>query len=111
MVIAIFRSKLRADAGAEYRPLAIRMLKLARSMPGFVSFDSYSAKDGERVSIVEFESEAALEAWRDQPEHQDAQRAGRDRFYSEYRVQVCRPLRDYSFDGEERHEEVAAPDR
>ncbi len=106
MMTAIFRSRLREDAGSDYRPVAERMLELARSMPGFVDFKSFRAEDGERVSLIEFESLEALEAWRDHPEHLKAQRAGRERFYSEYRLQLCEPLRAYSFDGEERYEEA-----
>ena len=106
MVTAIFRSRLREDADSGYRALAARMLELARSMPGFVDFKSFRAEDGERVSLIEFESLATLEAWRDDPEHLKAQREGRERFYSEYRLQLCEPLRAYHFDGEERHEDA-----
>ena len=67
MVTAIFRSRLREDADSGYRALAARMLELARSMPGFVDFKSFRAEDGERVSLIEFESLATLEAWRDDP--------------------------------------------
>jgi heme-degrading monooxygenase HmoA len=53
---------------------------LARSMPGLLSFKTLSAADGERVSIVEFESENTLAAWRKHPEQVDAQRRGRESF-------------------------------
>jgi len=106
MVTAIFRSRLREDAGSSYRPVATRMLELARSMPGFIDFKSFRAEDGERVSLIEFESLTALEEWRDHPEHLKAQRAGREQFYSEYRLQLCESLRAYYFDGEERHVEA-----
>jgi heme-degrading monooxygenase HmoA len=102
MIVALFRSRLRSGQNEEYRAVATRMLELARAMPGFVNFKSFSAEDGERVSLVEFESIATLEAWRDHPEHLEAQRAGRERFYSEYRLQVCELVRDYGFDGETR---------
>lgn len=97
MIVVIFRSRLRDDAGPEYGPLAERMLALARSMPGFVSFRHYEAEDGERVSIVEFESEATLAAWRDHPEHLDAQKRGRKQFYAEYHIQVLTPVRANEF--------------
>ncbi len=102
MIVALFRSRLRSGQNEEYRAVATRMLDLARAMPGFVNFKSFSAEDGERVSLVEFESIATLEAWRDHPEHLEAQRAGRERFYSEYRLQVCELVRDYGFDGQTR---------
>ena len=88
MIVTIFRSRLRPEHQAEYSQMAERM-------PGFVSIKTFSAPDGERVSIVEFESEAAHTAWREHPEHRIAQRLGRERFYSEFRIQVCRVERDY----------------
>lgn len=71
-----------------------RMRALAKEMPGFISHKVFAAEDGERVAIVEFESEEAQRAWRLHPEHVDAQKKGRKDFYVEYRVQVCSVLRD-----------------
>ena len=82
------------------------MLDLARAMPGFLSFKSFASEDGERVSLIEFESMKCLEAWRDHPEHRRAQQAGRERFYSEYHLQVCEPLRGAAFDGSNRRQEM-----
>ena len=95
--LTIFRSRLRPEARDEYVLWAERMDRLARQMPGFVGIKTFQAADGERVSIVEFASDAESLAWRQQPEHLEAQRLGRDRFYAEYEVIVCRPLRRYTF--------------
>ena len=97
MVITIFRSRLRPEHEEEYTEWAARMHDLAVKMPGFVSIKTFAAEDGERVSIVEFESEEAVRHWREQADHRQAQELGRKAFYSEYRVQVCQPIRDYSF--------------
>jgi len=109
VIITIFRSRLRSESIDEYRPLAAEMLRLARSMPGFRSSKSFTADDGERVSIIEFDSLPELEAWRDHPQHKRAQEIGRERFYAEYQLQVCAPVRAYSFDGGRRREEIPAP--
>jgi heme-degrading monooxygenase HmoA len=95
--VVIFRSRLDPSASAEYRATAERMETLARSMPGFISFKTFSAPDGERVLIVEFESEQTLTAWRNHPEHVDAQHRGRQMFYLEYRIQVLAPIRERTF--------------
>jgi heme-degrading monooxygenase HmoA len=71
------------------------MYELAAAMPGYISYKDFAAEDGENVAIVEFESLAALEAWREHPEHKMAQQQGRETFFSEYHVQVCTPIRDY----------------
>jgi len=97
VVITLFRSRLRPEAREEYERWARRMNELAAEMPGFVSIKTFAADDGERISIVEFESEAAHGAWRDHPEHREAQRLGRERFYAEFQIQICAPVRRYGF--------------
>ena len=97
MVITLFRSRLRPEAREEYERWARRMNELAAEMPGFVSIKTFAADDGERISIIEFDSEAAQGAWRDHPEHREAQRLGRERFYAEFQIQICAPVRRYGF--------------
>jgi heme-degrading monooxygenase HmoA len=97
MVITIFRSRLRAKYADEYVAWAERIHGLAETMPGFVAIKTFTAPDGERVSLVEFATEAAHEAWRSHPEHREAQRLGRERFYAEYRIQVCELRRELTF--------------
>jgi heme-degrading monooxygenase HmoA len=87
--ITVFRSRLRPEALDEYEPLAERMAELADGMPGFVERKTFVAEDGERVTLVTFASREEQRAWRDHPEHRVAQRAGVERLYSEYRIQVC----------------------
>jgi heme-degrading monooxygenase HmoA len=88
-VVTVFRSTLRPDAIEEYEAVAQRMVGLARAMPGFVDYKTFAAEDGERVTIVTFASMDAHRAWRDHPEHLDAQRLGRQRFYDTFAIQVC----------------------
>ena len=65
------------------------MSALAATMPGYISRKAFTAEDGERVIIVEFENEETQAAWRNHPEHVEAQRLGRKKFYSEYDLKVC----------------------
>ena len=70
------------------------MSALATQMPDYISHKGFTAPDGERVTIVEFASEQGLRAWAIHPEHVEAKRKGRDAFFTDYRVQVCKVLRD-----------------
>ena len=97
MVITIFRSRLRPEHQEEYAQWATRIHDIAVHMPGFISIKTFTAEDGERVSLVEFESEEAMQVWREQADHRQAQEFGRKLFYSEYHIQVCQIIRDYSF--------------
>lgn len=97
-VVTVFRSRLRHDAEANgYGELATRMEARARSMPGFVDFKAFSASDGERVSIIVFDTLEHQRAWRDDPEHRAAQRRGREAFYAEYSISVCERLHRRTF--------------
>jgi len=89
LIVTIFRTKLRSEHADDYLVWADRMYALAGTMPGFISHKTFTAEDGERVTIVEFESEEAQAAWRNHPEHVEAQRLGRDKFYLEYDLKVC----------------------
>lgn len=100
MVITVFRSRLRPDHAAEFRAVADRMLALAKTMPGFLSYKSFASEDGERCNIIEFDSPEHLGAWRDHPQHRQAQQLGRERFYAEYALYVGEPEHEAHF----RHE-------
>lgn len=96
-MVTIFRSRLRDEGRDGYGEVAGEMDRLARSMPGFIEAKTYTADDGERVTIVTFADRASHDAWRDHPAHRVAQQRGRDEFYAEYRMQVCRCERSTSF--------------
>jgi len=97
MIVTVFRSRLRPEAVEEYTRWATRMSELARAMPGYVSHKAFTAEDGERVTIVEFESEDTHRAWAMHPEHVQAQRKGRADFYETFSLQVCQPVRESRF--------------
>lgn len=96
MIVTVFRSRLQESYRDEYAQTAEHIARLASAMPGYISHKSFVADDGERVTIVEFESMEAQRAWATQADHVAAKQRGRDAFYSEYRLQVCEVLRDVS---------------
>jgi heme-degrading monooxygenase HmoA len=77
------------------------MAALARTMPGYLSHKGFFADDGERVTIVEFEHEEGLRTWRRNPEHIAAQKLAREKYYTEYHVQVCTLDRESHFKTQE----------
>lgn len=97
MVLVVFRSKIRPENEEGFLALADEMMPIAESMPGFVSYKVFKAEDGERCSIIEFETEEDLRGWREQVDHRRAQQAGRESFYAEYSLQVGIPSRESRF--------------
>src|SRR5204863_10097577 len=57
MVITLFRNRLRPDAGDEYGTTLARMLEIVQQMPGYIQHKVYTAADGERCTVVEFDTE------------------------------------------------------
>jgi len=97
MVIVLIRTQLRPDADvAAHDRLDARMFELVQTIPGFVSARSYRADD-DQISLIRFASADALRAWREHPEHREAQRRGRDEFFAAYDVEVCEVTRGYDF--------------
>jgi heme-degrading monooxygenase HmoA len=96
MILTVFRSRVRADADlATLEKVGARMHELATSMPGFISYKDFAAADGETVTIVEFEETQF--AWREHPEHKEAQRLAREQYLEEYRLQIGTPSRTIRF--------------
>lgn len=103
MIVTVFRSRLRPDADSRgYHELAAEMELLARTMPGFMDFKTFTAADGERVSIVAFDNAENHQHWRDHPDHRAAQRRGREDFYTDYRIVVGEVVKEVSFAADRR---------
>ena len=96
-IVTIFRSRLRPEPDGYADELA-RMVELVHQMPGFVESKQFTADDGERVTIITFESAEAQRAWREHPLHRKAQHRGRNEFYASYRLQVCELVRETDFE-------------
>ncbi len=94
MVTVIFRSRLKSTADVfALQTLNEHLFSIVSRMPGFLSVKDFAAEDGEAVTIAEFASMEAEEAWKNHPEHVVAQEQGRKEFFSEYQIQVCTVVR------------------
>ncbi len=87
--LTVFRSRLRDDVPDRYFDLATELHERAQEFAGFVEFKQFVADDGERVTVVTFDSAEHEAAWRDDPQHRAAQQEARERFYTHYDVAVC----------------------
>ncbi|USA38805.1 antibiotic biosynthesis monooxygenase family protein [Pelagerythrobacter marinus] len=103
MFLVVFRNRKRADIDyAAYDADARHMLELAQAQPGFVSFKSYTAEDGEVIALSEWADEAAARAWGRMAEHRLVQTRGREEYYESYTLFACPDPRIHRFGGGER---------
>ena len=98
MYLVVFRNRKRADIDyAAYAAQADRMEELARAQPGYLSFKSYTAEDGEVVALSEWQDEHCARAWGRIAEHRLAQQDGRTRWYASYTLFGCDEPRTHRF--------------
>jgi heme-degrading monooxygenase HmoA len=98
MVVILFRSRLTAEAGDDYRQMAAEMLATAREMPGFIEYKVFRAEDGERISVIWWKDLETLAAWRNHPRHRVAQKTGRERWYQNYNIEIAEVVRGGAFE-------------
>ena len=99
MFLVVFRNRKRADMdAAAYSADAARMEELARAQPGFVSFKSYTADDGEVIALSEWADAEAARAWGSHPDHARVQARGRSDYYDGYTLYSCADVRVRSYE-------------
>ena len=95
MVVVTFRNRFAPGTDQqEYGQRAGKLFEIVSAMPGFRGIRSYAAEDGEQLSLIEFDSHESLAAWRDHAEHRIAQELGKQKYYSEYHLQICELVRE-----------------
>jgi heme-degrading monooxygenase HmoA len=98
MFLVVFRNRKRdgMDAAA-YATDAVAMETLAAAQPGYRSFKSFTAEDGEVVAISEWDDEKSARAWGRLAEHRAVQHKGRQDYYAEYTLFACADPRVHRF--------------
>jgi heme-degrading monooxygenase HmoA len=90
---AVIFSSYRAPVDEGYGQMAEKMLALAETQPGFLGAES--VRDGLGITVSYWESPEAIRHWKKNAEHLVAQQLGREKWYSAFKVRVCKVERDY----------------
>src|SRR5580658_6773374 len=93
---AVIFTSLRTTGDNSYGKMAKAMEKLAATQPGFLGIES--ARDGLGITVSYWESLESIAAWKRNAQHLVAQERGRETWYEEFKVRVCRVERDYGFE-------------
>ncbi len=93
---AVIFSSLRNEPDPGYSKTAHEMEVLARLQPGYLGMESVRERLG--ITVSYWRDLEAIRLWKQQADHLQAQRLGRKRWYSSYRVRICKVERDYGFD-------------
>ncbi|MEU6916043.1 antibiotic biosynthesis monooxygenase family protein [Streptomyces olindensis] len=98
MILVVFRSRFSEQVDETYGTTEDHLAEKVREMAGddLVHLKNYEAEDGERLALVWWRNPDTLEKWRNDPEHQDAQRLGRDKWYEFFELSVAEVVRTSS---------------
>ena len=97
-VVCIFRSVRTDHDDDDYEEWSQRMNRLVATMTGYIGHTSFrDDATGRGVTISYFSSMADLVAWKQVPEHLEAQALGRSTFYREYEIEVAEIVRHYEW--------------
>ncbi|CAJ1776123.1 antibiotic biosynthesis monooxygenase family protein [Aeromonas veronii] len=90
---AVIFTSLRTDEDAGYGAMAERMVELAQRQSGFLGVES--ARDGLGITVSYWRDLESIRHWKADLEHQEAQRLGREKWYSTFKTRIARVERDY----------------
>ncbi len=93
---AVIFTSLRGAVDDEYERTALRMLELAEQQPGYLGIESVE-ESTLGITVSYWQSLEAIAAWKQQVEHLEAQRLGRERWYQGYTIRIARVERNYDF--------------
>jgi heme-degrading monooxygenase HmoA len=97
MYAVIFEVEPETGRVQDYLDIAARLRPELEKIDGFISIERFKSlsQEGKILSLSFWRDEEAIARWRQQEQHQVAQRAGRDRIFRDYRIRVATVLRDY----------------
>ena len=90
---AVIFTSLRTGGDHGYSEMAKKMDKLAGKQPGFLGIESVRENLG--ITVSYWDSLEAIKHWKANMEHMEAQKSGREHWYSAFKVRIAKVERDY----------------
>lgn len=90
---AVIFTSIRTDGDNGYAEMASEMLELAQEQQGFLGIES--AREGVGITVSYWTDLESIKRWKQQVEHQQAQKLGKEVWYSSYKIRIARVDRDY----------------
>lgn len=95
---AVIFTSLKATDDAAYNKMNDRMEKMAAKIPGFLGHESARGQDGLGITISYWESEVAINKWRQHDNHNEAKAKGINDWYAAYSIRISKVEHDIFFE-------------
>jgi len=91
----IFTSKRTDSENEAYAEMAQKMVALSKEQPGFLGVES--ARNELGITISYWENLEAIQHWKANLKHLEAQNKGKSAWYEWYHVRICKVEGEYQF--------------
>ena len=97
MFAVIFELEPEKETAQEYFDLAAELRPELEKIDGFISVERFSSmyNEGKYLSVSFWRDKNALNQWRENLGHRDAQKKGLKNIFQNYRIRVAEVIRDY----------------
>ena len=97
MIAVLFEADILPGGQARYLALAAALKPRLVQLDGFIDIERFQSlsHDGKVLSLSWWRDEAAVLAWKQDVQHQIAQREGKERLFAGYRIRIVSLQREY----------------
>ncbi len=93
---AVIFTSLRTEGDNGYAEMANRMEELAKEQPGYLGIES--AREELGITVSYWKDLESIRHWKMNVEHLQAQQLGKEKWYAQFKLRVCKVERDYGFE-------------
>ena len=93
---AVIFSTVLSENTDGYIAAAKRMEVLAKQQKGFLGIESARAEIG--ITISYWKTLADISAWKNNLDHTEVRKLGREKWYKKYQLRICKVERAYDFE-------------
>jgi len=96
--IAAVSTSIRTDVEEGYDKMNELTITELDSIEGYLGYEAFRDENGFGVNVSYWKDMESLKRWRDNTLHQKAQELGKEKWYKNYKLRICRVERDYEFE-------------
>ena|SRR6185295_14539326 len=93
---AVIFTTIRTNGDNGYADMAKKMEELASQQPGYLGIES--ARNELGITVSYWKDLESIRNWKKNVEHQLAQKLGKEKWYAQYKLRICRVEKDYGFE-------------
>lgn len=93
---AVIFTNLRTEIDDSYGEMADEMVRLAQTQPGYLGHES--VRNGLGITVSYWESLESIKNWKSNTDHLLAQKFGKEKWYSAFKIRIALVERDYGFE-------------